>query len=280
MRLLPACLLVSASLAVLLPLPATAQSAHCRHSLPQAQDLSLEGVRTVRFEVGPHTLRVQGAANAGNALTGRACASSESLARGLSIDQQRDGDVLTVRLGGTRPRINWLGSQYAYLDLAAEVPDDVLVQLVVGSGDVHVDGVASASADVGSGDVTLRQVAGQFTAKVGSGDITATDIGALDVLTVGSGDIDVRRVRDAAHVGSIGSGDMTLQQVGGDVRVGSIGSGDLDIRTVSGSVHVQSIGSGDLDVRDVDGDLDVGAIGSGDVRHRDVRGQARLPRRR
>ncbi|MCD9028666.1 DUF4097 domain-containing protein [Luteimonas sp. BDR2-5] len=275
---MPAALLLAALLAA--PLAALADGPQCRNSEPRDLALDLAGVRTVRFEIGNSKLRIDGAASPDATLRGRACASSDTQLRSLVLEQRKSGDTLTVSLRRESSGSGWFGNNYAYLDLAGQVPADVLVQAVVGSGDAWVTGVSAASADVGSGDAELRRVAGRVTAKVGSGDIKLDDVGTLKVLSIGSGDIDARNVRGAVEVGSVGSGDLELQKVGGDVRVGSLGSGDIDVRDVGGSVRVDSIGSGDLDVRGVAGDFEVGSKGSGDISHRDVRGAVTLPRRR
>lgn len=269
------------ALLTLLPLAAQADEAHCPHSTPRELQLELEGVRTVRFEIGASKLRLDATSNATGLIQGRACASSTGALDGLRLEQQRDGDQLTVRL----QREGLLGGLFfagkpAYLDLAGSVPDSVLVQLVVGSGDAWLTGAAAMSADVGSGDVDARGIGGLVTAKVGSGDITLHDIGELHVLTLGSGDIEARQVRGHVEVGSIGSGDLELAGIGGNVEIGSIGSGDASLDEVRGNVTVGAIGSGDLDVRGVGGDLHVRGVGSGRVRHAGVAGNTDVPRRR
>lgn len=271
--------LIAASLA--LPLAAQAEDdSKCRHSQPRDLALQLEGVRTVRFEIGSNKLRVDGAERPDATLRGRACASSEAMLASLVLEQQRSGETLTVTLRRTSNSTGWMGNQYAYMDLSGQVPANVLVQTVVGSGDAWVTGVSAASADVGSGDAELRRIQGRATAKVGSGDITIDDAGELKVLSIGSGDVEARGVRGPVEVGSIGSGDFKLEGAGGDVRIGSLGSGDIDLRDVHGNVRVGSIGSGDVDARGVGGDLEVAAKGSGGISHRDVRGAVTVPSRR
>lgn len=265
----------------MLPMAAVAQdSPQCRHSQPRDLALQLEGIRTVRFEIGNSKLRVEGAARPDPTLRGRACASSESALAALVLEQKREGDTLHVTMRRASNATGWMGNQYAWLDLTGQLPTQVLVQAVVGSGDAWVTGVDAASADVGSGDAELRRIAGRVTAKVGSGDISIDEAGELKVLSIGSGDVEARGVRGAVEIGSVGSGDFKLERGGGDVRIGSIGSGDVELRDVAGSVRVESIGSGDLDVRGVGGDLDVQSKGSGGIDHRDVRGTVNLPRRR
>ena len=170
------------------------------------------------------------------------------------------------------------GANYAWMDLSGTVPADVLVQLVVGSGDGSIDGAAAASADVGSGDAVLRNIRGAVTAKVGSGDIEVDGAGSLNALSTGSGDIKARAIGGAVEVGSIGSGDFELDGARGDVRVGSIGSGDAELNKVGGAVRIGSVGSGGANVRGA-ASLSVGSIGSGGVDHSDITGAVDLPRR-
>lgn len=267
--------------ALLLPLAAHAQGDRCSHSAPRQMQLDLTGVRTVKFEVGANKLRLQGSANAGSTLQGRACASSARALDTLKLEQRRDGDQLIVRLyregklGGL-----FSGVSHAWLDLSGSVPDSLPVQVSVGSGDAWVTGTSALNTDVGSGDMEARDIAGLVTAEVGSGNITLRDIGGLNVLSIGSGDIEARQVRGNVEVGSIGSGDLELEGVAGDVDIGSIGSGDAELRAVRGSVTVASVGSGDIDVRDVGGDLTVQSKGSGSIRHTGVSGSVVVPRAR
>ncbi len=257
-----------------------ALAAECRHSAPRSLDLDLSGVKTVMFDVGPHELRVRAASSGARTVSGRACASEADRLESLTLTQQRDGDRLVVRLRREREFSGFgLGNRYAYLDLDAGVPDDVLVQLDVGSGDAWLGGAAAASADVGSGDVELRDIRGRTTVKVGSGDVGIDGAGALKVLSIGSGDVEARNVRGDTEVGSIGSGDFSLRAGGGNVSIESIGSGDAELADIGGSVRVGSIGSGDLKARGVGADLTVSSVGSGEVRHDGVRGAVDVPRR-
>lgn len=262
------------------PLGAQADDApQCRHNEPREAAMDFDGVRIVRFEIGHHTLRVEGAAQPDAHLRGRACASNASALASLTVDVSRAGEVLTVKLGRASSG-GVFGPRYAYLDVSGQVPADVLVQVIAGSGEAWVTGVAAASADVGSGDAELRRIAGRATVRTGSGDIVVEDAGELKLLSVGSGDVSAQGIRQDVEVGSVGSGDVELRRIGGDIRIGSIGSGDVEIRDASGSVRVDSIGSGDLDAQRVAGDLTVSSKGSGDVVVREVRGTVDLPRKR
>ena len=162
-----------------------------------------------------------------------------------------------------------IGKNYAYMELTANAPDDVMVQLNVGSA-CRVTGFRLSIDQFRRFEA--RRIRGRVTAKVGSGDIELDDIGSLNVLSIGSGDVVARNVRGNAEVGSIGSGDFTATGVGGNVDIGSIGSGDADVERVTGNVVVGSIGSGSLDAERVTGNLTVRSKGSGDIDHSGVAG--------
>ncbi|ALJ28686.1 DUF4097 family beta strand repeat-containing protein [Stenotrophomonas acidaminiphila] len=253
---------------------------HCKFSQPQAMDLDLAGVKAVVFEVNSHDLRLQASPAARAALSGRACASSQDLLGQLSLTQEKVGDKLVVRLQRESRGMNIsFGSSYAWLDIAGTLPDTMMVQLKVGSGDASLSGAQAMSADVGSGDVKARDIKALATAAVGSGDIELDNVGALHVVSIGSGDVRVGGVRGDASIGSIGSGDLELRDVQGNVDIASIGSGDADVGAVRGTVTLGTLGSGDLRVRDA-GSLRVRHTGSGSVDHSGIRGAVELPKKR
>jgi len=266
----------------LLVLPAAAfASDRCEHSQPRNLQLDTIGVKAVVFDVGPHNLTIDGSKGAKGSLQGRACASEAKNLDRLKLTQQKVGDklVVTLRREGELWGISF-GNHYAHLVISGSVPDNLPVQLKVGSGDAAVTGVASLSADVGSGDVQARRIRGLFSAAVGSGDIDASDVGSLHVVSVGSGDTKVQRVRGTSKVGSIGSGDFALSDTQGSVEIDSIGSGDAELRDIGGDVVVGSVGSGDVDANGVRGNLTVRKTGSGSVSHNGVSGRVDTPKRR
>ena len=252
----------------------------CRHSAPQSLALDIGDARTVEFHVGNGRLRLDGKPGRAGSLQGRACASSAEALSRLRLEQSREGDTLVVRMV-REERSGWsFGNHYAYLDLAGSVPDDLGIEVSVGSGDAWASGLSELGLTVGSGDADARRIRGRVDARVGSGDIVLADIGSLDIGSVGSGDASARGVRGDARVGSVGSGDVDLADVDGSVDVGSLGSGDIGIERVSGSVMFGSIGSGDVEIDGVGGDLRVRALGSGSVDHAGVAGRVELPRKR
>lgn len=265
----------------LLPISAFAAEEHCKFSQPKALDLDLTGAKAVVFEVNSHDLRLQATAGAKAALAGRACASTQDLLSQLVVTQEKVGDKLIVRLARENQGLNFSfgGSTYSYLDLSGTLPDDILVQLKVGSGDASLTGARSMSADVGSGDVIASDIRGLATAAVGSGDVEFHNIGSLYVLSVGSGDVKARDVRGDVRIGTVGSGDVELRGVQGPVSVASIGSGDVDISDARGAVTLGEVGSGDLTVRNA-ASLTVERMGSGSVNHSGITGAVSLPKKR
>jgi len=239
--------------------PRVASAAECKYEAPRNLQLDLAGVQSVRIEVHSHDLHVRGTTASGLTLAGRACASDRSALDQLTIAQRREGNQLLLDIGSQgRTVFRLFGNSYAYLDVTVQLPASLPVTLNVGSGDADVTGVAQVQAQVGSGDLHVRNIATRFAASVGSGDIAADDVGTLEI-------------------GAVGSGDFKASGVRGDVRVGSIGSGDVQLRQVGGNVRAETMGSGDLVVNGVGGDFSLGAKGSGDVSHSGVKGKVSVP---
>jgi hypothetical protein len=268
---------------LLLPLTALANEPQCRFNEPRDLKLDLAGAKAVVFEVNQHDLVLQAGPGAAQ-LGGRACASNADWLRQLTVTQQKVGDKLVVRLQREARSLTMSGSSYAYLDLRGTVPDTLLVQMKVGSGDASVSGAHSLSkglvtAAVGSGDVILDGAGALNLLSVGSGDFKARNVrGDAKVGTIGSGDFELDTVGGNVEIGVVGSGDTDVRQAKGNVRIGTVGSGDTELRDIGGSVTVERHGSGDVTARDVGGDLRVANSGSGDIRHSNVRGRVELPR--
>lgn len=273
--------LIALFVLTLLSPTAFADDDKCEHHAKRDLKLDIGDARAVVFEIGPHDLRLAASPAAAGRVQGRACSSDPKSLEELTVTQSRVGDKLVVTVGReSRNVINLFGNHYAYLDLEGTVPDDVMVQLKVGSGDAWVTGASALSIDTGSGDVEAKRIKGAVTAKVNSGDIALDDIGALKVLSIGSGDLHAGSVRGAVEIGSIGSGDFELDGAQGGVEIGSIGSGDANLDDVGGDVRVGSIGSGDVTARGVRGGLTVRSVGSGSIDHGNVAGKVDLPTNR
>lgn len=260
-------------LACTLPL-STFAAERCAHEAPRSLPLDLDGVKTVVFDIGAQSLSVASAAGGAASLSARACASSPSMLSQLQFTQARKGDKLVVTAARERSMPPWdSNDRYAHLIVDARLPADLMVQVRVGAGDATVDGFRAVTADVGSGELRVRNVKETFYADVGSGEIEAENVGALHVVTVGSGELAARRVRGESKVGGVRSGELVISDAGGGIRIDSIGSGSASISDVVGAVRVADIGSGSLRARALRSDLRVDHVGSGSVRHSDVAGR-------
>lgn len=262
-----------ALLACTLPLSAFAAE-RCAHEAPRSLPIDLDGVKTVVFDIGAQTLSVAPAGNGPASVSARACASSPSMLPQLQFTQARQGDKLVVTARRERSMPLWdSNDRYAHLIVDARLPADLMIQVRVGAGEAVVDGFRAVTADVGSGELTARNVRETFYADVGSGEIEAENVGALHVVAVGSGELAVRKVRGESKVGNVRSGELEINGTGGGVRIDAIGSGSASVSEVGGAVRVTSVGSGSLRARALRGDLKVDHVGSGSVRHSDVAGR-------
>lgn len=250
------------ALLALMSIPLAAMADDCRYTAPIHLQDDLSGVRGVQIEVHSHDLHLSSSGNAANLdVTGRACASSQSGLDHLKVTTHREGDQLIIDVGSTHGlevHLFGVGVTYEYVELQMRLPSNMHVALITESGDAYVGGFNQLDAESDSGDLHIRNIAGDLNVTAGSGDVEVSDVGNL-------------------HAGSIGSGDLKARNVHSDVRIGSVGSGDVTLNDVGGSVTVGTLGSGDLVVRNVHGDLTVGAKGSGDVTHENIGGKVSVP---
>lgn len=250
----------------------------CAFSATRNVEVDAAGLEIASFRLGANDLELEGVPGLTRIeVRGRACASDQASLDGLTVSQARAGDRLTVGVEDAARPGGWFGSRYAYIDLTARVPAELLAEIVAGSGDAEVRRVAALTFTSGSGDLEARDVAGQVTVEVGSGDAELDTVGAVMLRSSGSGDMRARRVRGAVEVGRVGSGDLTFEDVTGDVRIERVGSGDVEVREIGGSVSVGAIGSGDVIARDIRGDLTVQSQRSGSVQHSGVSGRVSVP---
>jgi hypothetical protein len=259
--------------------PAVAAANECAFTAQRDFDVDAAGLETVAFALGSSDVVVEGVPGLTKVeVRGKACASDQDWLAGLTVDQQRVGDRLTITPRENRSNNwSWFHSSYAYLELRVRVPAKLAVDIKSHSGDAIVNGVATVNFDASSGDLQIRHVSGLLTIEVSSGDVTGGDVGRVDVRSTSSGDINLRDVHGDVKVARTGSGDLYFDQVSGGVDIGHVGSGDVSVSHVDRDVSVASIGSGDINVSSVGGNFTVRASGSGDVHHRDVRGKVSVP---
>jgi DUF4097 and DUF4098 domain-containing protein YvlB len=253
----------------------------CKYSAPRNLDIDPAGLHVLAFKLGSSDLQLRGVPGLAKIeVRARACASEESRLAGLTVDQSRAGDRLTVTPNqASSQTFGWFGSNYAYIDLEVRVPATLPIEVRSNSGDAVIDDVAALDFDSHSGDLILHRVSGDVAVEVHSGDVRADDIGSLEVRRSGSGDVHAGNVHGDIKVGHVGSGDLEFDDVGKSVHVDSVGSGDVTIHHARGDVVVGSIGSGDISARDVGGDFVVHSAGSGEIHHSGVKGKVNVPKR-
>lgn len=116
-----------------------------------------------------------------------------------------------------------------------------------GSGDLTLTDIATASVDVGSGDIRVRGASGDVTARAGSGDIELSGIGGAVVTRTDSGNVRLTGVAGPATA-QAGSGNIDATGLRGTSAVAHTGSGnttltvaapqDVDAASGSGNVRV------------------------------------------
>ena len=262
-------ILLLAGAAMLATSLAAGAAERCQFSVPRSAEIDASGLKLLSVQIGPDELAIHGEPGVSQiTVTGTACASDQKWLDDIKVETTRQGDQASVvaRDGRHDNIFSLFGNSYAYLKLDVRVPQSLAVKLMQGSGDATAHGLAALAATLGSGDLKVNSVAGEFRASVGSGDLVANDVGSLELSSLGSGDVEVDGVRGDAHVGSVGSGNFKLGHAKGSVTIGSIGSGDVKLDTVGGSVKADSVGSGDLVIQGVTGGVAVGAVSSGEVR--------------
>ena len=112
-----------------------------------------------------------------------------------------DGDALVLE--ECRQRNCWVSYDVT-------VPEGTKVSGHVDSGSVEVAGVASANVAVESGDVTVRDVAGQVNASAQSGNVELSGIGGVVVAGAESGDVSVRVTEAVAVTATTSSGNIDV----------------------------------------------------------------------
>lgn len=253
----------------------------CSYTAERNLDIDPAGVHALVLKLGSSDLKARGVAGLTRIeVHGNACASEESKLAGLTVDQSRNGDRVTVTPNqANQQTFSLFGSNYAYIDLEVRVPATLAIEVKANSGDADIADVAALDFDSHSGDLIVHHVSGDVAVEMHSGDVKADDLGSIEVRRSGSGDVHASNVHGDVKVGHVGSGDLGFDNVAKSVHVESIGSGDVTVNHAGGDVVIGSIGSGDVNADDVGGDFVVKSAGSGDIHHHGVKGKVDVPKR-
>jgi hypothetical protein len=208
----------------------------------------------------------------------------------VTIEVTREGDQLRIETKYPKRRTPWGGqdSVNVSVDYEVWVPEGASVEVrsvsgdvdmaAIGgkarvhcvSGDVDLLGAAGADVDLVSGDLTVKNIAGDAFVKAVSGDIRLTAIkGSVGAESV-SGDIELVDVSDAAAVtGKSVSGDIIYQ---GTIMPG----GRYELKIHSGTIHMDIPASSSFDLEAdtfngvIDSEFEIQVVGK--ISPREVRG--------
>lgn len=134
------------------------------------------------------------------------------------------------------------------------VPEGTKVSGTAESGNIELYGVASANVEAQSGNVTVRDVAGDVNASVQSGSLDLTGIGGAVVAGAESGDVTVGLTSAADITASTSSGSIDVTVPAGDYEVradADSGSVNSDLTSVNGAENQLQLQaeSGDVTVK-------------------------------
>ncbi|MGC9667109.1 DUF4097 family beta strand repeat-containing protein [Planosporangium sp. 12N6] len=187
--------------------------------------------------------------------------------RHVRYRDDRPGATDSVR--GDTLILNTSCGRVCLVDYEVTAPRGVRVNGRNGSGDITLSGIASATLEVGSGNVQIHGASGDVVVRTGSGDVDVADVtgdvtgragsgnlrlahvtGAATVET-GSGDIDAKDLRGSRTAVHTGSGNTTLVLATAQDVDANTGSGDVRLTVPGGQTYRVSAtsSSGDLDVR-------------------------------
>ncbi|MGD0112938.1 MAG: DUF4097 family beta strand repeat-containing protein [Armatimonadota bacterium] len=161
----------------------------------------------------------------------------------FKVESNPDGaDGVALRVVGEK------GPRRVRVKLIVQAPPELDLKVDVSFGDVSVTGwKARVDAAAGSGNATLKSVAGAATAKSGSGNVTAENMHGGIAAESGSGNVDLSLVRGRAYAHT-GSGDVNLADIDGS---------DITAESEHGSVSLDDAGGANIRARTHSGDVRV-----------------------
>lgn len=116
----------------------------------------------------------------------------------------------TYRMDGDALVLEECPQRECWVSYEVTVPKDVKVSGHVDSGNVEVTGVASVNVAAESGEVTVRDVAGQVNASAQSGNVELSRIGGAVVAGAQSGNVSVEVAEVVAVTASTSSGNIDV----------------------------------------------------------------------
>lgn len=233
----------------------------CKFEKKIEKTLDLSNSELLKITAAAGDLEVVGVSGTEQAeIKGRVCASKEAW-----LEQS---DIYTTtgkqaEIGVDMPSIDggWIsfGSNYIWIDLYIEVPDDLALDIGDSSGDMLLKNTAALQIRDSSGDIEVKNARGPV------------------VVNDSSGDIEISGAEGDVTIESDSSGDIDANDINGSVLVVSDSSGDIMASHVSSNFVVERDSSGDISASDIGGDFRVLKDGSGEIRSNGVEGVVDTP---
>jgi len=265
---------LAAAIAVGFALPGLSAGA-CPNSAARSAQLDAAGATKVVITAGAGELKVSGERGRTQLqANGQACGSTQALVDQIQLASRRDGGMLIIQ--AIPPKSGM--SDGAALDLTVMLPDTLEVSIEDSSGDLVLQNVQSAVLTDSSGDLEVRDVAGDLTINDSSGEIEIARVAGNLSVNDSSGDVEIEAVKGAVRIPVDSSGSIQIKNAG-SVHIITDSSGDISIEQVQGDVLVDNDSSGDIVVADIGGKFTVSNDGSGSIRLQHVAGAVSLPSR-
>ncbi len=249
-----------------------------KDSFEKDLQLDCQGITKLRVEAGAGFLKIQGVEGAKRievlAEIVPNGATRQSIEHDLTLTLKKVGDqAVLISKFKDRGLLDWLlgHSGNVEVNLTVRVPNDLLVEVIDGSGPTEIYGLRNnLTVTDGSGSLSVHHIKGNVHITDGSGEITVDHISGSCYIIDGSGSTKIKKITDDVEI-TDGSGELILESIGGDADV-TDGSGSIRAEKIRGSLTIRD-GSGDIYVDALGGDLIIESDGSGDVFTQHIKGQ-------
>ena len=154
-----------------------------------------------------------------------------------------------VTYDGSRVTVSGARGLGLYADLVVEIPRGASGTFKNAVGRLEGSGVeGTLKFDSGSGDISLRDFAGDVTADTGSGDVSASSGKGFFKCATGSGDCALKAFNGERIELDTGSGDVSVTDSSAHFVKADTGSGDVLLEVEGSEEITAATGSGDVSV--------------------------------
>ena len=186
---------------------------------------------------------------------GRACAPDAALLPRFELSgRDKDGKI---QIETDIPDWQHGPESPTYMLLDVRVPDNLAVQVEVGSGGLDVRGVNSLEIEDEFGDLLVDGTDGDVTIESRAGEVFLLNIGGNLLLDKGSGETTIRNVKGSVEIPRNASGEIIIEEVGSDVIIRADGNGDITVTRVAGGLTIEQDPSGDINYDEVRGSVQI-----------------------